>query len=57
MEDPKKTASTFTKNTDKPTVITSQKTTQMSGFMPNMSIPQNSQAYSGPKIVINKPTK
>jgi len=56
-EDPKKTATTFTKNADKPSQITSQKTTQMSGFMGNMNLPQTAQPYSGPKIVINKPTK
>ena len=40
-EDPKKGISILTKNADKPSAITSQKTTQMSGFMPNMGFSQN----------------
>jgi len=57
-EDAKKTMTSLTKNADKPSQITSQKTTQMSGFMSNMSMPTaTTQAHAGPKIVINKPTK
>jgi len=53
-----KTMTSMTKNADKPSQITSQKTTQMSGFMSNMSMPTaTTQAHAGPKIVINKPTK
>jgi casein kinase 1/casein kinase 1 epsilon len=59
-EDAKKTMTSMMKNGgDKPSQLASQKTTQGSGFMNNVSgsLPQAAQPYAGPKIIAHKPNK